>query len=313
MAIQRKTKGILIYNLLLKEISQINKHLPEDRKLSIKERRELISNKIYPKYKDQARSRIRLTPLRDKLLNTVRRIPKKEGCDVLAIPLDVYTDVPYYDIESLIENILPKCIYIKVDAGEFGQTSIFNTRDFSYYNTGLSDITNRINESVRNGETDRYIVYNGSINLRPGKKNDGNPINYFLEMILESSKKRKVKNPVLLIIPTVKKKTKKQARSEANVKQYVRQQEKKLKQQKSVFKRIRKEVLTAIRDIEQIRKSKFLKREAKAENTEQIYKGIIQRVKKHRTDGKLSESKYNSITKQIKAAYKKGKGKDSKK
>lgn len=316
MAIQRKAKGILIYNLLMKEITKINKHLPEDRKMSIKERREILSSKIYPKYRNANRTKIRLTPLREKLLNTIRRTPKKEGCDVLAIPPDVYTDVPYYEIESLIENILPKCIYIRIDAGEFGQTSVFNTRDFNYYSSGLSDITNKINEDARNRRlhTSTVPVYNGNINLRPGKKNDGDPISYYLEMVLAGLKRKPVKGkkPVALKIP-VKKKTKKQVKREANVKQYVREQEKKLKQQKSVFKRIRKEVLMAIRDIELTKKNKFLKRETKTEITDQIYKGIVQRVKKHYKDEKISDRKYNSIIKQINTVYKKGKGKGPKK
>jgi hypothetical protein len=39
------------YNRILKEFTKLNNKLPEDRKLSIQERRKIIKEKILPRYK----------------------------------------------------------------------------------------------------------------------------------------------------------------------------------------------------------------------------------------------------------------------
>ncbi len=312
MALRRTTKGILVYNLLLKEISEINRHLPEDRKLSIKERRELVSKKIYPKYRGKAKSSIRLTPLRDQLYRQIRKLPRKEGCDLLAIPPNVYQDIPYYEVESFIENILPNCIYIKVNAGEFGETSIFNTREFNYYTTGISDITNRINEYCRkhNIGTSRDVpVYNGYIMLRPGKKNDGIPDNYYLEMILQGvGRKQKVEE---VEVP-LRQKTKRQTSKEANVKQYVLERLKNLKNEKSAFKRIKRSIYNEIKLVKELMKQKFISKNEKNKIKERSYKNQKARIEKYFRQEKISPAKYRTFIRDINKAYGKGKNKDNK-
>lgn len=313
MAVSKKAKGILIYNLLMKEVTKINKHLPEDRKLSVQDRRKLISTKIYPKYKGQSKSRIRLTPLREKLINTIRRIPKRPGCDVLAIPQDTYQDIPYYEIEQLIGSIFPNCIYVKVDAKNYGSTNVFNTRDFNYYSTGLSEITNRINTDSRNKgkNTSTIPEYNGIIMLRSGKKNDGTPDNYYLEMVLTTSGSKRMPG---LKIP-FQKKTKKQQGQAVSVKNYVRQRIKAMKQEKSVFKKIRYRVSTAIGEMERMAKSKNISNATKQTTINEIYKGISKEIDKKYKEDILSERKHKSIQNSITSAFKKavkGKGKNNK-
>ncbi len=298
----------------MKEVTKINKHLPEERKLSVKERRALISTKLYPKYKGQARSRIRLTPLREKLINVIRRLPKKIGCDVLAILPDTYQDIPYYEIESLLENILPNCIYVKVNALDYGSTSIFNTRDFNYYSSGLSEITNRINEDTRDkgkNNSSQIPEYNGVIALRPGKKNDGVPDNYYLEMILSASVKKIGKS---IKIP-FRKQTKTQQNKTVSVRNYVRDRIKTMKQEKSVFKRIRLKVSTAVGEMERIAKSKNISHATKQTTIEEIYKNISKEIGKKHAEEILSDKKYKAINNTIASTYKKaikGKGKGRK-
>lgn len=310
MGSKKQVKPILLYNLLMKEITKINKLLPEDRKLSVAERRDVISKKIYPKYKGQARSRIKLTPLRDNLVRVIKRLPVKPGGNVLAIPPQTYQDIPYYEIESFIQNILPSGIFIQVDAGKFGRTNIFNTRDFNYYSTGLSDITNRINQEARNENMNTSTIpdYNGVINLRPKKVNDGTPENYYLQMTLSGTGRRKYPD---FKIP-YKKKTKKQQKKEANIKEYIRERLKALQQEKSVFKRIRQDVSRSANMMTNIVKTKDIPYDQKKATVKSIYNGVSKRIEKHLKEGTISERKHASIKKQIERTYEKIKNKDFK-
>lgn len=279
--------------------------------MSMPERRALISKKIYPKYKQEARTRIRLTPLRDQLYRTIKRLPKKQGCDVLAIPPSTYSDIPYYEIESFTDNIVPDCIYIKINARTFGSTSIFNTRDFNYYSSGLSEITNRINEWARaSGKKNSPVLeYNGFIMTRPGKKNDGIPESYYLEMILAGPGRQPVtKQPK---IPHIKK-TKAQERREANVKKYVISRMKSSRQAKSVFKKIKSAISKEIQSVERTMTLTFIPKKQRLKIKEQSYHNQVKKIGKYLKDGKISEKKYRTFLKDIDKAYGKAKGNNRK-
>lgn len=303
---RRQAKPILLYNLLLKEVSAINRNLPEDRKLSVRERRELISKKIYPKYKDQGLTRIRLKPLRDKLVKSIQRIPKKPGCDVLAIPPETFQDVVYYEIEQFIESILPNCIYIKIDAGKFGSTNIFNTRDFNYYSTGIAEITNKINEHSRQKKlkSSTVPVYNGRVNIRPDRKNDGTPDNYFLEMVLTDSGP----HAKLTIIIPKKKKTKRELQRENNVKEYIKERLKTIKTEQSAFKNIKRKISSTFRQMEVISKVRYLSDEEKARVKNKTYKALIKKMRAYFDEGKLTKTKYRRFIRQIDKGFGKAKG-----
>lgn len=308
MSNQRKsTKGILIYNLLLKEVSKINKLLPEDRKMSLSERRSWISKKLYPKYKDQARSRIRLTPLRDTLYKKIKRLPKKIGCDVLALNPLSFQDIPYFEIESFLSDVLPKCIYVKVNAGDFGETPVFNTRDFNYYSSGVADITNRLNEYCRRHDKDTSSIpeYSGIIRLRSKKKNDGIPDNYFLEMILIWDERSKPKQQ--LQIP-YKKKTKKQETAESNIKKYVMDRAKTVKNQKSSFRPIRKKIDDKFSFVERHDKEKKISKEEKRRFKKEAKKELVAYVKKKVTTGKITPTKSRIYIKRINQFFSRWKG-----
>ena len=74
------------------------------------------------------------------------------------------------------------CIYVKISAGQFGQTKIFNTRNYNYYNNGVKEITERLRKDIDNKSGAAW--YSGYQKLRPNMKNDGKPESYYLDMIL---------------------------------------------------------------------------------------------------------------------------------
>lgn len=312
MAKRRKYSGILIYNLLMKEVTAINNNLPETRKLSLKERREFISKKLYPEYKNTHPSKIRLRSLRADLVKSISRLPRKKSCDVLLIPEDYYQNVEYFNIEETIKNVLLPCIYIKVDAGQFGETKIFNTREFNYQKLTVTNITSALNSwcSKNLKSSDNIPVYQGSIQLRSGKSNDGHPDSYYLSMILYiDNMPEGVANEVKI---PYRKKTKREERLENNVTKYVRESVKKLKVQKTKTKAVRKKIITILHnnkdDIKRIdkyiRKGFFLKSQGEKMINE-LKKVPITYLKKQFKAGFINQRVFDELLKKIENAYSK--------
>jgi hypothetical protein len=312
----KKTSGIRMYNLLLKEVSAINRHLPQDRQLSLTERYQLISQKLYPKFKGQAVSRVRKGDIREKVYKTLKKLPRRTGCNVLAIPQEAYQEIPYFEIDEFLagsqdegkefKGVLPKCIYVKINAGEqFGKTAIFNTRDYEYNRSGVSEITNRINNWIRSlPERQRrglYPMYNGVIQLRPSKKNDANPDNYYLEMILEIRGVSAEEKPQVEV--PKKKKTKKQLKSEKSIKKYVEQQIRNLQQEKSKVKRFKQSVFQKINDAKIVLKQKRIPKQVKDKFLKDQYQSEKQRIKKYLRNNILNQNQYEALLKQIKKGY----------
>lgn len=310
MAGRRKTTGILVYNLLIREVSRINKLLPEDRKLSIKERRQLVSEKIYPKYKKTSKSKIRLIPLRKKLYRTIQRLPRKPTCDVLDVPEGNLDQVLWHAMDENIRK-LPKCIWIKINAADFGQTKIFNTRDYEYTASGLQDISNKINEWVRKqtkGKRNQvYPYYDGIIQVRPKMKNDGKPESYYIEYVIKGTD-FEVEITEIADLPKRKKKTKKQQK-DINVRKYIEEQTKKLTAEKSKVKALRRSVLKKLKEFEA--HIKYLKRRQGRKKDQKAirkefnieYKLEKARVEKNLTKKIITKYQYESLIKILKTGY----------
>ena len=314
---KRKTSGILLYNLLLKEVSAINRHLPEDRKLSLRDRYKLITEKLYPKYKGQSASKVRKLQLRDLIYKTLKRLPKKAGCNVLAIPEEAYQEIPYYELDDFLsgsddpgsqsQGVLPKCVFVMINAGDqFGRTPIFNTRDYDYYHSGVDRITNNINNWVRNlpggKRNNLYPVYFGQIQVRPNKKNDADPESYYIEMILEikgtpADEKESVKVPK-------RKKSKKELKSDQAIKKYVKQQMKNLKAEKSKVKAIKRSVYKNINDAKIVLKQKKIPAAVKVQFLKDQFKSEKQKLTKHFKQNILTKYQYEALIRQIKKGYK---------
>lgn len=239
----------------------------------------------------------------------MRRLPSRGVCDVLGIPAKTYQDIIYFEIDGLLTNILPPCIYVKINAGKFGATSIFNTRNFDYYKTGLSDITNRINLHARKSNKSFYeiAVYNGTVLTRPQKLNDGTPENYYLEMILSESG---IKVPAPVKLPDGIKKQKQ--KDVGDVEKYIRDRIKKTRAAQSKFKPLRSKVNKSIELMKQVSKNEFLKKSDRENAKKQIYSGILKKIEKWRSDQKITDRTYRNFIRQVKDAYS-GKNKGRKK
>jgi hypothetical protein len=299
MAAKKKTSGILVYNLLVKEVTRRNASLPENKQLTIKERRTWISEKLYPAYKGISKSRIRLGDLRATIDKKLKRLPRKLIENLAAIDPLTYQGIEYFAIDDFIAQVLPKNVFVKVDAGTYGSTGIFKVVDFDYQRSGIQTITNNINNNFTRRRSSDIPVYFGAIQLRPQKKNDGSPDSYYLEMTFNEA------NAPVENIPK-QPRTPKEKKADATTKSEVEKRLKALKPPPSPIKKLRKDLL------EQINDQKKLKKRAKAIGTKLIEasrKDFINRwtkkVNENLKKKKITDRQAKELTTAIKKGFRK--------
>jgi hypothetical protein len=306
-----KRKAGVSYQRLLHEVTVHNSSLPPEKQLSLKERYEFISQKIYPRFKDIPAYKFRITEARKAIANGIRRRPPKETCDVNTIPERLYTGVDYYDIEYFFKNKLPGCIWVQVSAGNFGNTQIFNTRDFDYYESGVNKITNAINDYVRDlpkPKVSGEVFYDGYPQLRPGKKNDGDPENYYLDMVLNEGRVKYKKVEIIQLPETVKKKAKVKKKKVAKI---IDEKIKKIKFKESKTKKINRAIITGINSIKEIRKARYIPTKQKESIAKAGFDYAKKILDKHLKAKEITKKKYDELISKIKRGY--GQKKDNRK
>jgi hypothetical protein len=175
-------KGVKLYNYLLRELGNLNSKLPNQQKLSIQSKRAIISKEVFPKYK--AQGNIILREIKKDLNKIVKALPPREICNPLYLSEAYLSFVEYYEIDNHIKTVLPDCLDIKIDANGYGKTKIFNTRNYSYYGNGVKKIIEKIREDAKNRPSGDNPYFSGIVKLKPRKKNNGDPDNYYVEYIL---------------------------------------------------------------------------------------------------------------------------------
>ena len=279
-----KKKGITLYNKILKEFTKVNNKLPIERQLSIADRRKYIKEVLLPKYKGTSPHRLAVKTINTAIVDIFDSIPPQIGCDVNLLSPSVYADIGFFEIDDYILNVLPKCIYIRIDAQQYGKTKIFNTLNYNYTKSGVKVIVDNIREVVNNN-SGLDISVTGVKKLKKGKTNDGTPDNYFLDFILVINGEPKGDiDPIIFNVPASERKAVKSIRNVIN--ERIRQLELKKKRKKNARK-------TAIRNLNKVKSL-----------------GIKQRLaKRQTTKDKLEKEKYSvsyKSLKQLDRAYSKG-------
>lgn len=300
----RKTTGMLIYNLLMKEVSAANKQLPPNKKLSVRERYNLVSSKIYPKFKGLPKSKIKLQAVRSLAQWHVKRSPEKTDCDVLLVPKELLDNIDYFAIDENIQR-LSECIHVKVNGNGFGATNIFYTADYNYVSSGVAGITNRINQWLRNLTKSRgvYPAYDGIIQVRKGRKNDGQTDSYYIEYILKGGKEQIPYEEVKIPEPAEGKRIQRQRKERA--KRAARKRVLELQKEKAEFKQLRKRFSVGVDDF------KIFLKEAKRNklkiNPEKLKKSKFitekRKANKYLKNGKLTKPEFQQIIRIITTGY----------
>jgi len=279
-----KPKKVTLYNKILREFTKVNKTLPEDRKLSLEERRKYIREKIYPQYKGTHPSKVGVKTINKEILSVLETIVPREGCDVNYISPSITADVSWFELDDFISIVLPKCIFIRIDAGAYGTTRIFNTLNYNYTRSRVRSIVDNIREFVDNNSA-VDVSFTGVKKVRKGKANDGTPENYFIDFILViNSEPQGSVDPIKFELPKGEKK------KVTSVKNAILSRVKELNLKKKRKKNARK---SAIKDINKIKK--INKRVRLSKNPETKAKLFDQKIKE-----------YNRMEKKLERALKKG-------
>lgn len=174
-------KGLKLYNFLVKELGEGNNNLPNAQRMGIARRRKIVSEEIYPKFK--AKPKLLLREIRSDIRKVIKSLPPKEICNPLYLSEAYLSFVEYYEIDNHIRTVLPDCLDVKVNAGVLGKTKIFNTKNYTYYGDGVRKIIENIRVELTENKSG-MAYFSGVVKLKPKRKNDGTPDNYFVEYII---------------------------------------------------------------------------------------------------------------------------------
>jgi hypothetical protein len=170
-----------LYFFLLKKSTEVNDKLPYENRLSIKERRNLVKTLLIPKYQGTPIYKIKIRPLKSLIIKEIKRYPARENCNVNYISPELLI-TPFYNIDNFIKDVLPKCVYVRVNCGNLGKTNIFNTSNYEYGSKGVRKLVEKIRAKYGNSSDAPYFV--GYVKIRGNRKNDNTPENYYIDMIL---------------------------------------------------------------------------------------------------------------------------------
>lgn len=187
MAIKKfsNLKGIRLYNALVKQLGDANKKAKSKQLLSISQRRRIVSEQLYPKYK--ATTKLLNKDVNADIKGIIGGLAPYQICNPLYLSEAYLSLIEYYDIDNHIRGLLPECLDVRVNAGIYGRTKIFNTSNYSYYDNGVQDIIENIREAVEGltGENKSGTAYfSGIVKVKPKRKNDGNGENYYVDYVL---------------------------------------------------------------------------------------------------------------------------------
>ena len=292
-------KKTTTYNRILKQFTKINNTLPEDRKLSIKERRAIIKEQVLPKYKDVPAYKVRVKTLKGQLLRIYDKLPPKEICDLNYIDASEFAFVEWFLLDETIGELVPDCVFVKVSAGEYGETRIFNTRNYEYGVKGVRDIVEEIRPNAE-GASGKFI-FSGYKKLRPRKLNDGTPENYYLDFVLFIVDKKGRETPqadaeeIEYEVP----KSRDNRKKKTKVKQIIEGRIKALKVKKDSRKRTRKTIDKNLDLFNKVSKRVLKSKEsktykAKAWKMEQnkLFSKLFDQIEKAYKDGKMTKIQY---------------------
>jgi hypothetical protein len=299
------------YQIVSKQFTAINNTLPEEQKLSIQRRRQIIKQVLLPSLSTTPKSKLRVKQLKSLIITEVSKQPPRQAnlCNLNYISPAQYVDVPWYEIDEFLQRRLPDCIYVRVSAGKFGQTKIFNTRNYNYYNNGVQQITENIRKEVNNMSG---AFYSGYQLLRPRKKNDGQADSYFLDMILFISTIGG-SNPVA----NVGQESRFKPQGTQEKREFKKESGKVNQELDTLFNKLRKEKERKSRAFRQIRKdttkiSKIVSKKPTPRNQFKLieefatnYERALKKLNRYLDKGLISKAKYDKSLEELKQSYNK--------
>lgn len=283
------------YNILLKQFTKINNKLTEERKLSIKDRRKIIKEVLLPKFKGVPKYKLRQKIINAAILKAYDKIPLKEICDLNYLEISDFAYVEWFSLDETIRELIPDCVYVKVTAGKYGETNIFNTRNYEYGRRGVRQIVEKIRIDADNTSGSKF-VFSGYKKLRPRKKNDGTPENYYLDLVLFTVDKKGNEKAFGKIegVDYEVPKTRENQKKKTKVKQIIESKIKLLKSKKDSKRRSKKTLEKNIKQLKQAA-NKASKRPTANNNFQKIkqFNKSATLLEKYYAEGKYTKEQYN--------------------
>lgn len=301
-----KRKQTTTYNRILKEFTKLNSKLPEDRKLSIQERRKIIKEQILPRYKNVPAYKVKVKQLKSFIVKVYDKIPPKEICDLNYIDLSDFGSVEWFALDETITELIPDCVYIKVSAAEYGDTKIFNTRDYEYGKKGVRKIVENIRPDAEN-ESGKF-VFSGIKKLRPRKRNDGTPENYYLDFVLFIVDRKGDSEPqgdveeIEYKLPATKEVKKKKTKIKNIIEQRIKTLKSKRDSRKRAKQTLDKNIKQFIKTSSQIKKAKKPSGDKKIMRSKQFFHAQ-KLLEKYYAQGKLTQAQYEARLQKILNEY----------
>lgn len=285
------------YNRILKEFTKINNKLPEERKLSIKERREIIKKDILPNFEGVPAYKIRVKKLKSVILDRYDKIPPKEICDLNYIDPSEFAYVEWHALDETISELVPDCVYVRVSAGEYGQTRIFNTRNYEYGRAGVRSIVEAIREDAGE-EPSGTFIFTGIQKLRPRKKNDGNTENYYLDFVLHYMDNKGNEEPYDDVEPVRYElpKSRENRKKKTKIRQIIDGKIKDLKSKKDSKRRAKKTLNKNLQDLTKKTKKVEKSKQPSAKmivNQQKQFDKTSKLLEKYYKEGKLTKNQYD--------------------
>jgi hypothetical protein len=290
------------YNRILKEFTKVNNKLPEDRKLSIQERRKIIKEELLPAYKGIPHYKVRIKKLKKQIFKQLDRIPPKEICDLNYIDASEFAQVEWFSLDETITELVPDCVYIKISAGDYGETRIFNTRDYQYGRNGVRKIVEEIRPDAVN-QSGKYI-FSAYRKLRPKKRNDGTPENYYLDFILIILDSKGNETPqgdtdtVSFDLPRTREVRKKKTKIKNIIEQKIKSLKSKRDSRKRAKKTLEKNIKQFTKTSRQVSKAKRPSKNKKALARKQFLQAS-KLLEKYFAEGKLTQYQYDKALERI--------------
>ncbi len=170
-----------LYGKILTATKEYNESLPNKQQLTNDLRRKIAST-IYPEFRLKSLGRIRLIDIRKAVKKNFTSTTKDTITNPLAIPQQRLSGINYFEIDHEISQLVPECIDVIVEAGKFGTTKMFNTKDYNYERSGVKQIVENIRDTVKEKYDD--AVFYGYKKLKEGKEDDLTPDHYYIHFVL---------------------------------------------------------------------------------------------------------------------------------
>jgi hypothetical protein len=236
-----KLKGTKLYWYIYRVLGELDKKDKGTKNLTSDEKRKIVSERLFPKFKEGLKS---AKELKDAIKEILEERFSDDECNPLFIPQEDLLFINFWEIDVYIKK-LPPCIDVIVNAGEYGITEMFNTENYNYYGSGVKDIVEILREEFGNNSPANY--FNGIVKLKEGKQNNGKSENYYVEYILFINDE-----PVSDDSQIEYKLSKKQAKKKTEVQDILSAKLKKLKPEGEVLKKreVKKEKEKAKQEVE---------------------------------------------------------------